>query len=188
MRFSFSAWVLLVGVGWMRGLPKLTDWCKTLNPRSPPLNMDASTKSHFCLKFPWYVHQKNIQKRYNSRWNCDDKKICGNLVKYVDPELRMCDDGDWWKIKSFHLLLPPYVSINSIAPWVPLCWGTLQHTLKQNKSGWNCKMYFSIKVDQTFTHFLLNLSSPSQQTPKRTPPWKNVILALISLLMSPNHL
>ena len=45
------------------GLPKLTDWCKTLNPRSPPLNMDASTKSHFCLKFPWYVHQKNVQKK-----------------------------------------------------------------------------------------------------------------------------
>ena len=107
------------------GLPKLTDWCKTLNPRSPPLNMDASTKSNFCLKFPWFVHQKNVQQRY---WKCDDRKICGNLVKYVDPELRMCDDGDWWKIKSFHLLLPPYVSINSIAPWVPLCWGTLQHT------------------------------------------------------------
>ena len=24
----------------------------------------------------------------------DVMKICGNLVKYVDPELRMCDDGE----------------------------------------------------------------------------------------------
>ena len=24
----------------------------------------------------------------------DVKKICGNLVKYADPELRMCDDGE----------------------------------------------------------------------------------------------
>ena len=133
--------VICVGVprwqAFKDGLPKLTDWCKTLNPRSPPLNMDASTKSHFCLKFPWYVHQKNVQKKYNARWNCDDRKICGNLVKYVDPELRMCDDGDWWKIKSFHLLLPSYVSINSIAPWVPLCWGTLQLIEEPYSTHWS---------------------------------------------------
>ena len=60
--------------------------------------------------------KKIFPKSPDLRPDDDVKKICGNLVKYVDPELRMCDDGEWWRIKSFHLPLPSYVSINSSAP------------------------------------------------------------------------
>ena len=45
------------------------------------------------------------------------KEICGNLVKYADPESRMCDHWEWWRIKSFQLRLPPYVSINCMAAY-----------------------------------------------------------------------
>ena len=38
--------------------------------------------------------KKISQKRTDLSLDDDAKKICGNLVKYVDPELRMCDDGE----------------------------------------------------------------------------------------------
>ena len=38
--------------------------------------------------------KKIFPKSPDLRSGDDVKKICENLVKYVDPELRMCDDGE----------------------------------------------------------------------------------------------